>query len=244
MSKYSNLNTRICLDQYDISGFLNASDLDIKQEVPEVTCFSDAGPRRAVGNYDHSSKHGGFIDTADNSFDENMFAHLGSAADHYLLQLFGANAEASIAYESIVRLDGQPRKTAIGQGILLDNSFAGSQSVSRGAVLRSATVSGNGNGTGQNLGATTATQTVQVVYRVISGTFTSFTLDIQESQNDGGADPYASLGVGTPLSQAVPAAGVWRLTYTGATEAWKRVTVSAWNGTSALIIVTFGVVQP
>ena len=53
-------------------------------------------------------------------------------------------------------------------------------------------------------------------------------------------DLYADIaGMTTTLT----AAGVARLTTTAATEAWKRVNIQAFTGTSAVIVVTGGVVQ-
>lgn len=240
MAKYGNTGTRIYLDQYDISGFLNATDFAVKQETTIVTTFSDEGPRRLVGNYDHSGSSNGFIDTADNSFDENILAHVGSASDHYLTRLFGANAEGSVSYDAVVTIPTQPRTAQIGQAILLNITDEGTNGASRGMVIRSATISANDNGTGRNVGASTAGQTFQVVIRVLSGTFTSFDVNIQESQNDGAPDAYATVA---DLSQTgIAAGGVWRKTTTSATEAWKRVNIANWIGTSAVVLVTCGVV--
>lgn len=241
MAKYSNLNTRIWLDEFDLSGFLNSAAQDVKQETIPVTCFSDAGPRRLVGNYDHSHQHGGFFDGADDSFDEQIFAMLNDTDDHYLGHCFGANIESSIVYESVIRLDGQPRTAQIGQAVLLNLSGQGANGMSRGQVIRNATISANGNGTGRNIGASTLGQTFQVVIRVFSGTFTSFDVNIQESSDDAAGDPYATIAA---LSQTgIAAAGVWRKTIAVASEAWKRVNIANWNGTSALVAVTAGIVQ-
>src|SRR5574340_165149 len=240
MAKVSNIGTRIYLDQYNLSGFRSAAEQTIKQETIRVECFSDSGPRRVVGNYDHSHSHNGFFDPTDDSFDEQIFALLADNNDHYLCHLFGANSEGSVAHDSIIALPEQSRPSQKGAAILLNLKAEGRNGMSRGLVLRNATISGNGNGTGRNVGASTSGQIFQVVFRVISGTFTSFDLKIQESQNDGGADPYADV---TGLAQTgITTAGVWRKTTTAATEAWKRLVVANWNGTDAVVLVTAGIV--
>lgn len=240
MAKVSNVNTRIYLDQYALSGFLNSADLRIRQELARAECFSDSGPRRLVGNYDHSHDHNGLFDGDDDSVDEIIHALLDND-DHYLCELFGANSEGNVAYESIVSLASKPLTANLGGAILLNQMYEGRNGISRGLVLRNATIEGNGNGTGRNIGASTAGQTFQVVIRVISGTFTSFDVRIEESQNDGGADPYADVA---GLAQTgINAVGVWRTTVTTATEAWKRAVIANWIGTNAVLLVTAGIVQ-
>lgn len=391
MAKYGNTGTRILLDQYDVSGFLNSANLNLDVELPPVTCFSDTGPRVLEGNYGHSHAHNGFIDTAGDSFDENIWALLSDtteklsnvefetagaggadvfgtwvetagdgtitnegalvhggthackltagatantkvaqtisvkagatyalsfwtravgvgagrygvydvtgaadivaiasttvpgtsytvaglmfttpagcnqirldlwcptvnadiayfddisitqvASDHFLTDLFGANAAGSVAYEQVVRFKSQPRSVASGQAILLNLTADGANGVSRGLVLYNATATGNANGTGYNQGITTTPAVYQVVIRVFSGTFTSFTLAVQESSDDEAGDPYATIA---GLSQAITGTGCWRLTTTATTEAWKRVNIASWVGTNAVIIVTGGYLQ-
>lgn len=241
MAKVSNLNTRIYLDEFDLSGYLNASGLDIEQETPVVTCLSDGGPRRAVGNYDHTQDHTGFFDGADNAFDERAFVDLNTDEDHFLAQLFGANAENSRGYEAIVRLARQPRSAALGGAVLLNLQSEGSGGLVRCTVLRNATLVGVGNGTGRNLGATASGTVFAVVFRVLAFSGVNLTLALEESQNDGGADPYAAIA---GLSNAFTAIGVSRKTTTAATEAWKRVAATSPGGfTSATVLVTAGTVQ-
>ncbi|MDO8704079.1 MAG: hypothetical protein Q7J84_03955 [Sulfuricaulis sp.] len=239
MAKLANVGSRVYIDQYALSGFLNSLDMSVTQETPVVSTLSDSGPRRLVGNYDHSHSHSGFFDGDTLSFDSWIHALVENNSDHYLLELFGANAEGNIAYESVVALEGKPLSGAIAGAVLLNQAYQGRNAMSRGRVIRNGTISANGNGTGQNIGASSATQTFQVVIRVMSGTFTSFDVNVQESQSDPG-DPYATVA---DLSQTgINAAGVWRKTYVGATEAYKRVNIANWIGTDALVLVTAGIV--
>lgn len=247
MAKYANTGTRIFLDQYDVSGFLNAASLDIKQEVSVGTGFGDAGPRRIVGNYDHAASHTALFDAEAGtlgaiSIDEflDSLRTESPLVDHYLLQLFGANAAGSVSYEQIVRMASKPHKSAIGAAALIDLACEGSGGLARGLVICNATIAASGYVTGHNVGASTSGQTFQTVIRVLSGTFTSFDVAIQQSQNDGGGDPYATVA---DLSQTgINAVGVWRKTTTSATEAYKRVSIENWIGTSAVVLVTAAIV--
>jgi hypothetical protein len=236
IGKVSNLLTRIYLDPYDLSGYLNAVNTEVMQQLIGVGTFSDTGPRRIPGNYDHKAGINGFYDPLDDQIDEILEAVRG-VDTHYLLVLYGNNAENAVAYESIVDLSDKPLSGQVGGAVLLNAAFEGSNSLTRGTLLRSATITGNGNGTGRNLGATISGQEFGVVYRVLSGTFTSFDLKTQESSDDGGGDAYADVA---GLTQSFSAAGVARKSTTAVTEAWKRTTVANWIGTSALVLVTAG----
>lgn len=238
MAKLSNLATRIYLDEFNLSGDLNSSNADHTQETIPVNTFSDTGPRRLVGNYDYRHSELGFFESADDGFDEQVFLLLDTA-DHYLTKLWGANVEGEISYDYIVRLTSQPRSAANGGAVLLNWDSEGSEGAVRGIVLANAALTGTGNRTGRNMGATAAGKVFAVIYRVISFTGTNIIFTIQESQNDGGADPYAAI-VG--LTETFTGPGVARDTVTIATEAWKRVAITG-TFTAATVLVTAGVVQ-
>lgn len=240
MAKYgSGVNTRVYFDQYDLSGSLNASDQSVDQEGLVVTSFSDTGPRRITGGYDVDHSDMGFLEAADEGYDEKIFAAIGDGSDHYLTKLFGANAENSVSYDHVVRLTGQPRSAKLGSAILLNFSSKNSNGAARGLVLANVTTTGAENRTGRNMGATVSGQIFAVVFRVITFSGTNITLTVQESTDDG-VDPYAAISGLT--SGALTAAGVVRATTTAATEAWKRATVAG-TFTSAVILVTAGIVQ-
>lgn len=241
MAKMASHPTRIWLDQYALAGYLTASELKVEQTNPRVDCFADSGPRRVVDNYDHTGSHMGLFDAATDALDPVVWAHLAADTDHYLAQAFGSAAENAVVYERVVRLKGQPRKAATGAAILLNIEEEGSGALVRGRILRSAAVTGTGNGTGQNLGATASGQLFVVTYRVlaVSGSG-SIVLQCQESSDNGAGDAYAS--VAALASGTLSAVGVTRKTTTGATEAWKRISVATFSGfTSATILVTAGV---
>lgn len=241
MAKVGNTATRVWLSQFDLSGFLGATDLKINQQNIPVTTFSDTGPRRLVGTYDHTHEHTGFFDGVTiTGIDAIIHALVASDADKYLAQMFGANVEGSIVYESIIALSGKPLSGQFGGAVLLNQSMVGRGGLYRGQVLRNATVTGTGNGTGRNLGISTSPAVFAAVFRVFSGTFTSISMQIQQSSDDGAGDAYANiagLDSGTMLN-----ANVVFTSTTATTEAWKRVAISAFVGTNCVIGVTAGIV--
>lgn len=230
----------ILVDGYDLSGFLNAWEATpVEQEMFDGRVFNSVGPRNTPGNYAH--RHGGtqLLDPTALANDEILNGLLDDDR-HYLVELFGANVEGSVAYESIVKMARAPIRAANSQLILVNSEFNGSGEVSRGLALANYTATGTGNRTGRNQGTTSATQTYQAVVRVLSGTFTNFTFQIQQSSDDGAGDAYALITGMTAVVSA--AASAVRVTFTGATEAYKRFSITSWSGTNAVIIATGGVV--
>jgi hypothetical protein len=233
-------NTRIWIDEHALSGYLSAAEIKVEQETVKVDNFLSSGPERVVGNHDHSASFSGFFDGADDAFDEIAFSDLRTDEDHYAFVAFGAATEGTYGYERVVRLKSQPRSAQVGQAVLLNLEDEGSGPIVRATILRSAAVTGTGNGTGRNLGATTSGQLFVVTYRILSVSGAgSIVLNTQESQNDGSPDTYANI---TALaSGTLTGVGVTRKTTTSATEAWKRIAVSTFSGfTSVTVLVTAG----
>lgn len=244
MGKLRSSDTRLFVDQYDLSGDLNASVQTIDQPSIDVRCYSDSGPESLVDYYRTRDEWNGFFARTVGQvqvIDRVLNDLVGNVNDHYLLKLYQGNSENALAYEMIERLTANPLTSRDGQAIVLSASFDGSGACYRGRVLRSATVVGTGNGTGRNLGTTLATDTFAVTFRVIGGTFTSIGLKIQGSSDDGGGDAYADIA---GLANTFTARGAVRKTFVGVTEAWKRVVVSSFVGTNAIILVTGGKLVP
>ncbi len=241
MAKVASHPTRIWVDHYPLASYLTATEAKIEQETIPVTTFADAGPRRLVGNYDHSGSHAGLFDAGSTSDLDPMLAALfNDSADHYLLQTFGSAAEGARGLDRVIRFKGRAFKSAIGAASLLSFEEEGSGAMVRSAILRAATVTGTGNGTGQNLGATISGQQLQVVYRILAIAGGAITLQTHESQDNGAGDAYAN--VAALASGSLSAVGVTRVSTTGATETWKRTTISAMTASSATILVSIGLV--
>ncbi len=240
MVKVANRLTRVYLDEFDFSGFLNSTDQNIDQELAVVTAFSDSGPRVVPGNYDVKHSDLGLFEPTDDGYDEQVHALLEDASDHFLTKLFGANAIGNVAYDSVVRLSGQPRSAAKAGAVLLNFDSGGAGGIVRGVVLGNKVTTGAESLAGQNQGATTSPTEYAVIFRVLAFTGTNITLKVQESSDDGGGDAYADIAGLT--SGALTAIGVVRATTTATTEAWKRLNISG-TFTSATILVTAGVVQ-
>lgn len=153
-----NPNSRVYFDEFDLSGVLNSTSLGIDQDLIDVTCISDAGPRRIPAGYDVKASDLGFLEPTDDGYDEQLFAALTDGADHYLTKLFGANAMGSPSYDMVIRVPSQPRSASMGAAILLNFDSEGSDGVARGLVLGQKTTSGAENLTPYNQGPTVLTE--------------------------------------------------------------------------------------
>lgn len=248
MAKRHGRFVREYFDALNISGFARAGSLKAKVDTAEVTNFLSAGNKEYLeGNYDATSSFAAFFDDADDGFDESMFSKLTTQDDdHYHGTVIGLTATVpaigDVVYERLFRWTGQPRDYDVGGAIMLAGDGQVSGGVGRGAVVRAASVTATGATAGVNIGATTG-KLVVATYRILSVVGSgSLTLGIDESQNDGGGDPYAAIAALS--SGALTAVGVTRKTTSGNTEAWKRLNVTAYSGfTSALVLATLTVVQ-
>lgn len=240
MARVAGATSRVYLDEFNLSGLSNAFDLSIDVDVPDVTAFSDAAKTAVEGKHGVACTINCFNDLADDSLDEQAFAILGEAGQNYVGLYPGSTAAAgSIGYEMVVDPKTQPRRSEVAGAILMHLEFQG-DSVVRSTVLANGAVTGTGVVSGSNLqvGATTAGQVFVAVLRVLSVSGSgSITVKVQESSDDGAVDTYADLLTFT----AATAIGVERKSTTAATEAWKRVNVSAYaTFTSVTLMVAVG----
>lgn len=243
MARQAARNIRLYWDELPISGYLNAFSATINQELPVVTTFADDGPRVVPANYDYTATFGGFSDFVDGDIDERLNTDFVAGLNHYLgacpVTVAGVPTENSVAYEYTVALATRPQAFATGAAAGFTVTAQGNTEVVRGLVLRSGTVTGTGNGTGRNMGTTTAGQGFAITFRVLGGTFDSIALKVQESSDDGDSDAYADIT--GAVSGTIEEPSVVRVVITAATEAWKRVVVSSFAGDNAVILVTAGV---
>lgn len=79
MAKQPSKNINVTLNSVSIEDDMNDTSLNITQETPEVTSFSDAGPRRLTGNYDYNFDLSGNPDFASAQSDATIFGLVGSA---------------------------------------------------------------------------------------------------------------------------------------------------------------------
>lgn len=236
MSKQAGSATRVWFDNHKLSAYLTSAEQSVTIEAPVVTCFSDAGPRRVVGNWDHSHSYNGFFDGAPSALDAIVAARGGTS--YYLCNLFSGATVGNPVYESYVTLTERPRAAQIGGAVTLNFTATGTNQIGRGRLLYDATATGTGLGTGVNMGAHTVTMgPTWVIYRVFGGTFTECIVQILQSQDDGAGDAYASIA-GAEVTLTTTGTTCKEIAAGTALEAWRKANITGLTGTNILLGVT------
>lgn len=251
-------NARIYYDHLKVGEFANSFELAFTQDAAETTAFEDAGKTFSPGKYGHTGSFAGFLDLADDGFDEKEFADLVDG-EHLILRCPRGTTAGYPAYETLELNTGTSRAADIGNVVVINWSGQGTDRAIRGMVLTNGeqAITTTGNTTGVEVGAASSTQTMVITARVlaVSGTG-SITIVPQGSSDNGAGDAYAAItgwtssevdpGTNVNISVAdqltFTGVGVGRLTRTGATEAWLRINVSAFSTfTSVTLLVTAGI---
>ncbi len=242
MTRSAGAPSRVYVDEFDFSGRTNQLEMAIDNNLPEITTFADDGAEFVEGQYNGTATLNGFFDGTSGDYDDQMWSVIGDGANHFVGLYPGSSAAATnIGYELQAQTSNQTRPADVAGAILLNVSWQNNGPIVRSTVLANGAVTGTGavSSSNQNLGTTASGERFVVVYRVlaVSGAGT-IVIEIQESQNDGAGDAYATI---SGLTETFAAVGVARDTTTAATEAWKRVNVTTFSGfTSVTILVVVG----
>lgn len=243
-------------DHYRVSPWASATGVTFGADAVEYTPLEDDFKLFIQGKASaNGSTINGFMDIADDGFDEVEFADINDGK-HYILRAPQGTSSGSVAYETVEASTGVSRAMDIANVAMLNWSGQPTEEFYRGFVISAGeqAVTATGELTGVNVGASTVTvQRCEVVIRVVSVSGSgSVGFQIQESSDNGSGDAYADItmsaesptqGLVTFGSNTATFTGVGtiKLYTTAATEAWKRVQVSAFSGfTSVSVIVTCG----
>jgi len=241
MARVAGKNTKVYVDEFDFSGKISTGEMTVDVNLPEVTSFDDTGSTFVEGLPTASITQNGFFDAEAGGFDEEMWADIVSGVLH-LVGLYPGNsaAQEGKGYEIQAMPKSNARPIEIAGAVLLNVTWQGSGAVVRSTVLCNGAVVGTGavSDSNQNVGATVAGERFVAILRVLEVDGTgSITVQVQESQNDGDPDTYAELLTFTAATGVTSE----RKTTILATEAWKRVYVTAFSGfTSVTILVVVG----
>jgi len=238
MSRGSGKSAKVYMDQYDYSGRTNAIELLIDNVLPAVTAPNDLAETLVEAKLKSSLKLNGFFDGVANQYDQHTWAAI-DGNEHKVGAYPGTLAPAgAIGYELLARIKDEPRTLEVEGAILLNVTWQGDNIV-RSTVLYNGAITATGAKTGQNVDASTAGQIYVAVLRVLEVTGAgSITVKVQESSDNGVGDPYADL----ITFDAATGISVQRKTVTSATEAYKRINISAFSGfTSVTVMVAVGI---
>lgn len=240
-SKY----TRVYFDQYRVSNWASATNLDFSRDGVEITPIEEEYKQFLPGKPGASSAINGFLDVADDGFDELRAADILAPATHYVCRTTFAGtsaAQGDIAYETQEFNTGNSAAYDQANVLMLNWTGQPTGGFYRGAVLLPETA---GTATGVigsalNFGATTAGERFVATIRLVekAGAFGTVTIALQES-SDNGADAYATI---SGMTATFTALGVARVSTTSATEAFKKLNITTLTTlTSVTFHVTIGV---
>lgn len=233
--------TVIYHDGFRLSTIVSKASQEVSVTEAEYTALEDAAGMFAQGKPSGKVSATGFLDiTETTGWDTRALA--AQTDGIHLWTCYPAGTVAlQPAYLFRYQVTSQPRTFDQAQVAMIDNQGTITGAMSRGvSLLAPVAVTGTGATTGQNLGVTASTDRfiAHVMLQAVSGTG-SITVEIEESSDDGSGDAYATIsGMSGTLTTVGTAT---RLSFTGATEAWKRVNVTAFSGfTSVTIAVAVG----
>lgn len=133
MAKQPGKNLNLAVNAVAIEDDLNSANLDVKQEVPVVTSFADAGPRRVVGNYDFAVSMEGAPDFAAGQSDATLFGLVGSSGVAVGFDPTGAAAGADDPnYDATsMVLEAYSIKAAVGAAVTMSATLQGNSALTR-----------------------------------------------------------------------------------------------------------------
>ena len=244
--------SRAYLDWTRFTQFVGSYNADFARDTSEGPTIEGDAKEFEPGKFGWTAATNGWMDVADDGWDEVEFA-MSDTDQHIYCICPQGNTITSIAYDGEVQSTGQGRPFDQANIVMLNDTWQGDGAVFRGKVGTTGekAFTGAASDTGVNHGATTTETMVAYLRCTAFSGFTNITFRIQESANDGSPDAYAQItgltitvaGSASAGTDEVTFTGLgWaKFTITGATEAWKRLTCSAVTGTgSASVIMTLG----
>lgn len=235
--------SKIFLAEYDVSGEGRSFDLKWDQDTVAKKTFGLSAQEYSVGMIGASISHKGIYDLSATSWERWLYDNLGSFTGKGITAIPGVPALGGICYNGEVKEASSGRPVNISDIVATDADYQVHGMLGRAQIIEyeiDAAV-GAQTGAGVNIGVASASEmwivTIHCVEFNGSGTYT---IKLQESQNDGSPDAYADV---TGASLAATAIGSLVTTIAGARETWVRVVTTVAGGTpTAKFIVAVSIV--
>lgn len=235
MAKQILQDQSVYMGGYDLTGRSNALALDYSADLQDCTVLGDTTHKRLAGLKTAAVQVAGFMDIDD--ADLFQFSQLGVTDTPFS---FGAqgDAEGSVAYTMMAAEADYKIGAAVGDILPFDAGAQSSGQLIRGSILlnsKGAPLTATGNGTGQQLGAVSATQRMYASLHVLGAGTGSVTAKLQSAaaSNFAGATDRITFTAATDISaEHKYVAGAitdtwWRIVYTisGGAPSFKLVAV-------------------
>lgn len=180
MAKFLFKDAVVILKGRDISGELNSMSLEYSADAPDATAFGDGTRVRLPGVLDVVANHTGWWDSvsAADSLDKDLFDEVGAAEDNMSMSPDGAQlGETAFSFPTL--LASYAPGASHGEVFAFSITINGTGPLVRGVVMeKSAFGTGANDGTGRQVGAVSATQTVYSIIHATAVSGTNPTLDV------------------------------------------------------------------
>ena len=239
MARISAKAAGLLVDEFDFSGVSNSMTLNFSEAPGDVTAFADTDMTYIQGKPTYTIDVNGLWSTASPNYDGEMFTDLTATARRVGVYPGGLD-EGTVGYEGATIISASPRVSTIGDAIACNVTWQGASAPFRSRIIEANTITCNGstviaNGTGYNLGAIAATNTIIGVWRMVemggSGTNT-IALEIQSETNDTWGSPTTQINFGTVTQATGVTHIVTTATGPAASESWWRVKIQS-SGTGS-----------
>ena len=132
MSKQASKNLNYMVNSVVLEDDMDSADLNVTQETPEVTGFSDVGPRRVTGNYNFTESLAGSADFASGQSDATLFGMIASAGVVAGFDPTGGVVGANDPhYDATVVLGTYAISAKVGAGIKFTSELRGNSVLTR-----------------------------------------------------------------------------------------------------------------
>lgn len=244
--------SRVCVNDLVIDGVITQSDINVSRPIVSHRTFS--GNNVVAGKvFEPSGAISALNDYADDNWDEKLYGWISGNNTDVKTTIYAEGGSAGAgdrAWSVIGNIDSRSDAATVTDINMLNANING-EHFARGLCLDyDLTISGTAAQTGRNVGTTAATETFVYIIHCTAFSGTTFTVQVEESSDNGSGDAYAQITGTTITAYGNASAGTddvtftgtgWAIiTKTGATEAWKRTNVTAATMTSSAVTTVAG----
>lgn len=158
----------VLVDEFDFSGETNNVDINISNNLGDVSAFADTDATFVEGNPSFTVDVGGLFSLASEDYDGEMFADL-TTVDRALGIIPEGRTEGNFGYEAMTNPGPQARTSQYASAVILNVSWQGDKPLIRSQVLtNNSSISSTDTGTAFQHGAVAATEKVFGRVRLLS----------------------------------------------------------------------------
>lgn len=229
-------NSKILLDQYDLSGATNGWTLNTEVKSLDHAVLQNAGQLRLPGLAMASVEHHGYYNgPSASNLEYELNTRLGSSSTIRLAVIAGTGQTTPVAYVLNSTWNQQLKYKAVTEGLLeIDGNWpVGSEKMVRGYVVVSATtVSATGAIANIDFGAGgTAGGKAFLQVQTITGSATNATIKVQ-SDTDSGFATVADEGTFT-----FSAVGMYQIDLSGTVDRYVRLNCTSKGGATSFLVI-------